>query len=292
MKQLKAGSQYPPLFLVHGFGGSLARLSSLLRYLSPDESVYELEAQNPDSREPILNRVDEIARRYIVQIQTIQPEGPYFLTGYSFGGLVAYEIAQQLQISGQTVAFLGLFDTRRPGQGGQQKSLVSFGMARRYLVRSWQLLTDPELKGVLKSRITGKIWQLFYFQLPTGKLLRRFRKGLDQATSTATKIQAANIEAIATYVCRPYPGRLTLFRARERSPIDRVDWYLGWKEFALGGVDVFELPGNHVTMGDEPNVAGTGAIVSAALRDARNRHKSPEIRTSTPHTGPAGHPTL
>ena len=104
----------PPLFIVHGVGGNVVGFYSLAKRLDPDRPVYGIQAQAliPD-REAVL-RIQEMAAQYIEDMLVACPEGPYNLLGFSYGGLVAYEIAQQLHAAGRQVGFLGMLDTRQP----------------------------------------------------------------------------------------------------------------------------------------------------------------------------------
>ncbi|HAJ64533.1 MAG TPA: non-ribosomal peptide synthetase, partial [Cyanobacteria bacterium UBA8543] len=108
---IQPGSSKPPLFCIHPVGGNVLEYLNLVRYLGSEQPIYGLQAQGLDGKQTPLNRVKDMAAYYIKEIRTLQPEGPYFLAGYSFGGLVAFEMAQQLHAQGQKVALLALCDT-------------------------------------------------------------------------------------------------------------------------------------------------------------------------------------
>lgn len=101
----------PPFFWVHGAGGNVLMYQKLARYLGEDQPVYGLQARGLDGKENPLTQVEDMASLYLQEIQEIQPKGPYFLGGLSFGGMVSFEIAQKLQTQGQAVALLALIDT-------------------------------------------------------------------------------------------------------------------------------------------------------------------------------------
>jgi non-ribosomal peptide synthetase component F/thioesterase domain-containing protein/acyl carrier protein len=108
-------SAKPPLFCIHGGGFNVLIYRDLALNLGSQQTVYGLQARGLDGNTPIRDRLEDIATDYIQQIQTIQPEGPYFLSGLSNGGNIALEMAQQLQKQGQKVALLAMFDTYAPG---------------------------------------------------------------------------------------------------------------------------------------------------------------------------------
>src|SRR5207245_6313728 len=101
----------PPLFCIHGESGNLLMYRSLARCFGPDQPVYGLKPQGLDGKHAPLTTIEDMAARYIKEIQVIQPAGPYFLAGYCMGGTIAFEMAQQLRWQGQRVDLLALLDT-------------------------------------------------------------------------------------------------------------------------------------------------------------------------------------
>ncbi|MFD0025649.1 alpha/beta fold hydrolase, partial [Streptomyces sp. NPDC127177] len=107
---LRAGGERPPLFCVHGAGGLSWPYSSLLKHIPAEFPVYGLQARGLDGKGGIATSVAEMAADYVEQIRTVQPSGPYHLVGWSFGGLVAHEIATLLSEAGEKVALLANLD--------------------------------------------------------------------------------------------------------------------------------------------------------------------------------------
>jgi pimeloyl-ACP methyl ester carboxylesterase len=105
----------PPFFCIHGLGGEVLSFRELAMHLGAEQPFYGLQPQGLDGKQPLHNRIEDMATQYIREIQTLQPQGPYFLGGYSFGGIVAFEMAQQLQRQGQKVALLAMLDSSLPG---------------------------------------------------------------------------------------------------------------------------------------------------------------------------------
>ncbi|HID99343.1 MAG TPA: amino acid adenylation domain-containing protein, partial [Thiotrichaceae bacterium] len=112
----KGDSQKTPLFLIHPIGGHIYIYRDLAYHLGSEQPVYGIQAQGFEGEAEPLSRIEDMATLYINAMRTRQPEGPYFLGGTSFGGMIAFEIAQQLQTLGQEVASLIMMDTPGPGQ--------------------------------------------------------------------------------------------------------------------------------------------------------------------------------
>ncbi len=104
----------PPLFCIHVLGKGLKFYRPLVKYLGTEQPLYGLAIPTVDHSSAFLHRVEDLAAHYIKEMQILQPEGPYFLVGMSFGGVVAFEMAQQLVAQGQKVSLLALLDTYAP----------------------------------------------------------------------------------------------------------------------------------------------------------------------------------
>ena len=100
----------PPLYVIHGIGGSVLGFRALVKHLDSDQPIYGIEYSISKSS-PALLRMEDLAKQYLSEIRKLQASGPYYLLGYSFGGLLAFEIAQQLHAAGERVELLGMVDT-------------------------------------------------------------------------------------------------------------------------------------------------------------------------------------
>jgi thioesterase domain-containing protein len=103
-----------PFFAIHPIGGNVLCYANLAHYLGTDQPFYGLQALGLQEAEKPVGSIEEMARVYIKEIQTIQASGPYYLGGWSMGGVIAFEMAQQLSSQGQTVALLSLIDSYSP----------------------------------------------------------------------------------------------------------------------------------------------------------------------------------
>lgn len=108
------GASGRPLFCVHGAGGEVALFAELGRRMGSARPFYALQAQGLDGESPVLTSVEQMASHYLVELRDVQPSGPYLLAGMCMGGLVAFEMAQQLRAAGEEVLFLGVIDSPGP----------------------------------------------------------------------------------------------------------------------------------------------------------------------------------
>jgi aspartate racemase len=221
----------PPFFCVHGAGGTVIIYRDLAQHLGPDQPVYGLQAQGLDGSQQRLNSVEEMAEHYLRDMRTVQPQGPYFLGGLSFGGTVAFEIARRLRAEGEEVGVLALFDTF----AGKHES------NRQLLAKLWRLPFSEKVSYVAhKSKQYAKT------------LTRKLQHGF--LPPALIKVREGIQQAGARYTATPYEGSVVLFRASRKSLRGTHDPYAGWRELALGGLEIHEIPGDHVGIVLEPQV--------------------------------------
>jgi acyl transferase domain-containing protein/thioesterase domain-containing protein/acyl carrier protein len=259
----------PPLYVISGLGGNVIKFHSLAYYLGEDQPVYGLLPRGLDGHEPFYTRVEEMAAYYVEAIAGRQPEGPYRLVGYSFGGALAFEVAQQLRARGGNVTFVGLFDTIEWEYMERVANALKFH--ERLSVRLVRLQDEfPEdsrltsLGRLVSSKCSAWIYRLFH---AIGR----------PVPQTVGGIEDINAFAGAHYKPKPYPGVLTLFRSTSREAIDGDDPFLGWGKFAPLGVEVHPVPSTHFDILQEPGVRVLAEKLRQCLdRDlAREREEEP-----------------
>jgi len=108
---LKAGAESQPIFLAHGMGGSVDEFRDLVKFIRTERPIYGLQAKGNDGIEVPFDRIEDLAGYFLDTIKKTQPGGPYFLIGYSLGGLVAIEMAQRLASQGQIVGLLAMLES-------------------------------------------------------------------------------------------------------------------------------------------------------------------------------------
>ncbi|HSY64208.1 MAG TPA: amino acid adenylation domain-containing protein [Terriglobales bacterium] len=247
-----AGSQ-PPLFCVHGVGGNVLGFYELARRMSPEYPLYGLQSQGLDGAHPCHARIDEMAAHYLEEIRSVQPHGPYFLAGFSFGGLVAYEMAQQLRARDEKVGLLVLFDTAP----GNLKPVTAASFMRLLLQPSWQHWAH-DLPKKARKRIH--------------RSLRNWR-----VPQTLRDVRNSNIAAADRYVLRPYAGVLTLIRASEKSLRSLDDPHAAWPRL-VGGLEIHEMQGDHYEMLLPPQVDRLAECLKGCINKSRLQCEQPRTR--------------
>ena len=252
----------PPFFCIHGGGGNILSYRRLAEYLGTDQPLYGLQARGLSSTESASDRVEDMANRYLASIQKIQPDGPYLLGGHSLGAVVAYEMARQLEAQNKQVAFLALFDHAGPDSKSGFRDWFRLQMIT---------LSQLDLKHQIDYVRRGIHWKV-NSQMKLPKWLRLAYRvsvsgGDKDKASYRVRMLEASLRAIENYKIQPYSGRVTLFRAIHGPPRIHLDDYGGWRSVALGGVDVREVPGDHMKMFDEPHVRAFALSMRNALND-------------------------
>jgi thioesterase domain-containing protein len=260
--RIKPGTERP-LFLMHPVGGHVYFYHDLATCLDPAQPVYGLQAQGIEGKAPPLTRVEEMAARYLEAVRGhIQPEGPYVLGGSSFGGVVAFEMAHQLLSGGEQVALLVMMDTPSPTAVFPEDLDSPERLA--YLISGEPSLPVPaeELRHLSPDE------KLLHVLRRKKGVSRMFPKLALQELATFRKIVTANLQAMLSYVARPYPGRALFFQASERDAMTVANPSQGWVDLIQGGLTVHEVPGNHITMNLMPNVQVMAEHLRAALSAA------------------------
>jgi amino acid adenylation domain-containing protein len=235
----RAEGSKPPLFFIAGLGGNVVNFEFVSRRL-PDRPVYGVETQGLNSNGEVLSNVEEMASTYLTEICRVQPQGPYSLVGYSFGGILAFEMAQQLRSMGQDVAFLGLLDTAEWRYNRQQLDELSvlnrFGL--KYGSTLKQIILGPERRKVLVNRLKATFEQ---------RKLAAMRSAGRHAPASVASVEHRNYFALTQYVPRHYKGELQLFRCTDNSPLRGNDATLGWSKLC-SAVTVRPIEGDHESL--------------------------------------------
>ena len=248
---IRSGGARPPFFMHHG-------TEILAQGSGVDQPFYLLEPHGIDGRRAP-RTVEEMAADYRQEIRTIQPEGPYYLGGYSLGGLVAYETAQQLKRQGQDVGLLLLLDPTLPRQWAGTMVSESTprvparsgrsGNLQNPIRVGWNQLLSGPLLGRQRWLITGLKWRLAAIK---GRIRKAAEEtvcsiclGLGRRVPPSLRrlyFLRAGMKAARRYEAQPYPGQIVLLQAE--NGIGKVDHI--WKGLATEGLVLHELPGTHL----------------------------------------------
>jgi thioesterase domain-containing protein len=268
-----------PLFLIHPAGGHVFPYVHLAQSLGTDQPCYGLQARGLEAGQEPRSRIEEMAADYIDAIRAVQPEGPYLLGGWSMGGMVAFEMAQQLHARGEQIGLLALLDARIPAP---EEEIADEDFDARLLVdfvRYFGLSFDP--RDALAN-------------LPKHELLARVLELAKQAGLMPADIEVsharpfielckADFRATRNYVLRRYSGKVTLFKAGQEMAAASSDPTLGWGEWAAQGVDVHVVPGNHATLVYKPHVEVLAEHLRACLEQAGTTEKLPPAESISPN---------
>ncbi|MBW4515816.1 MAG: amino acid adenylation domain-containing protein [Timaviella obliquedivisa GSE-PSE-MK23-08B] len=252
---LTLGGNKQPFFCVHPMFGVVFPYLELAQHLGNDRSFYGLQPLGLDGKSKPLNRIEAIAAYYIQAIQILQSQGPYFLGGWSFGGLVAFEMAQQLIHAGQEIALLAILDTPAPTH--LQPSLYQ---TLKYLLGTALWSTLPFLLdyGAIatnrfhawKPWLSRWQWSAIVRQLPEESQLQLLD---ESAIAPLLQIVYANSQAAYRYIPQKYSERITLFKAMEGSDFTGQNSTLGWNTLATN-IQLHHVPGNHLSLLKQPHV--------------------------------------
>jgi len=259
-----------PLYLVHGGGGHVLVFTKLARRLPDSQPVYAFQAKGLDGKTRPFTSVEEMAAHYVEALLTHQAEGPFQLGGYSMGGAVAFEMAQQLTARGHQVTFVGIIDTP-----AQHPILKWVRLATKLTARMLSLPPEREQQLFIKNR--HRVW-VGLRQMLANRVNRLTRKETPQKARMASvaqeqedkrvqKITMINNRAYYCYVPTRYPGTVTLFKSTEGYRDiyrDTTDPLMGWQRVSQK-VDVYPLAGNHNQIVDEPHVQALADAFVTAL---------------------------
>jgi amino acid adenylation domain-containing protein len=257
---IKATGSKRPFFCVPGAGGNPIYFYKLAHYLGADQPFYALQSLGLDGESEPYTRVEDMATYYIEAIQSIQPEGPYALGGHSFGGIVAFEMAQQLNKLGHKVDVLALLDAGAPELEIAEDDIHSNDADWLYeigVILENLYATSLEISAeILKSLDSEE--QLYYFKerLQAANLLSP-GLGINQLRGLL-KVYKTEMQ-IVYQPGEIYSNQIICFASSQidesgENPQNLDNPFLKWQPFSAKSLNIHWIPGNHWTMLDEPNV--------------------------------------
>ncbi|HEU5227952.1 MAG TPA: amino acid adenylation domain-containing protein, partial [Ktedonobacteraceae bacterium] len=249
----------PPLFCVHPSGGEVLCYTSLAHHLGSDQPMYGLRA----SDQHLHSSLEEMATAYIAALRTVQPQGPYYLSGWSMGGVVAFEMARQLELQGQKIAFLGLFDSYLPPQQFDENEYTLLTKFVSDLAGMSNTAFSSIEEGVAASDTEGQL-KLLLLDAQRANVLP---PGVDASyIKRQFLIFKNNIKVLCNYRPQPYAGQITLYRASAFTSGEQVEITYGWHQFARQ-VHNHAVPGNHYTMLREPQVETLAKQIRSSIEE-------------------------
>jgi acyl transferase domain-containing protein/thioesterase domain-containing protein/acyl carrier protein len=262
--EITRGGNRPPLFCVHGAGGNVLNFRDLSWGLHHDQPFFALQARGVDGTTSPHRSIEEMARAYVEEIRALRPRGPYLLAGYSGGGVVAFEMAQQLKALGEEVPLLVFFDTYHP-----QMPIRAVTFSRKLMLLrkdGFAYLKERALGRVARARVIRERIQIrlcILWGRPVPHALRDHH--LTESFGRAS----------GRYRPQPWQGNAILFRA-ENVPFvfSGGGPCYGWDSVVLGGLKTVMIPGDHDTLLLGANAKVLMGPLNAALDEANLRMTS------------------
>ncbi len=244
--QLKPGIDEPPLFIAHGLGGSAMDFFQPIRYLDTVRPVYGMQAKGYEGAEEPLDRIEDMAEYFIKALREVQPEGPYFLAGFSLGGLITLEMAQRLSAGGAKIALLALLDAY------PHVSFLSPGQRARLAARQTGRLASQTLNRIID---------------PQAPREAAGSEGEELVVTTAAMLRVRESARLALTRYRPrfYSGEIKFAKAAINTefPDDPV---AVWAHLA-GKFELKTVPGDHLGI-ITTHYESLAAVLSGFLQNA------------------------
>ncbi|AKQ66004.1 Non-ribosomal peptide synthetase [Myxococcus hansupus] len=243
-----------PMFLVHAVGGAVGPYRELAGRMDPSRPIYAFQASGLDGREPPLTQIEALARRYVESLREVQPEGPYVLGGWSLGGVVAFEMARELERQGQRVALLAMLDSFAPDEEAPAREpeesvlLARMAMDLARMAGAESTLRPEELTGLSDEEQLATVvrharqagW------LPPEVEVSVLRSWRD--------VMRANLRALAAYRPGALGAPVLLLRAKDAQRGFSVDPSHGWARGLASNLTVEDVPGDHYSALRLPHV--------------------------------------
>jgi amino acid adenylation domain-containing protein len=246
-----ADATRPPLFFMYPSQSSMVTARHFVGPLGADQPLITLLPQRTGGRFDVDSSVSELAVDLVGQLRAIQPCGPYHLAGYSFGGLLAYEMAGLLGVADEEVAWLGLLGTATP------QAAPRYYRWRERLART--LRRGPSGAARKASLVLRRNSRTLLVDLR----LRRLHDDDDDYDYRGAR------RLTMGYRCRGHAAPLVLFLTRDQV-VGTASHALGWETLHAGSLVVTEVPGDHLSMVQEPDVAILARLFADSLREAQS----------------------
>jgi amino acid adenylation domain-containing protein len=289
---LQPDGDRPPFFCVHGIGGDVVHLHRLAMHMGTGRPFFGIRrAPEPG----LTDSIGQLAARYIAAMLNQQPVGPFYLGGYSFGAIVAYEMAVQLARQGHEVGLLAILDQRKPGW--RLTPLNALPALPRMIARVSGRLRDElgRASSTGRTRRIGRMmaswWKTALGDLPDAVSLVGRHGEMDYVQMDA------HLRAMRNYEPEPLSAPITLIRANEQMLSHlALDSTLGWRDVAKSEVKVLITPGSHTTITVEPLVRQLAKTLSEELDAAQSvaamrRQKCADHAARSKHAGSTSIPT-
>jgi thioesterase domain-containing protein len=266
-----------PLFCFPGAGERAVRFRELTALLPDGQPVYAIDMDSLWEIEHEFT-VEQLTGFYLDRIRKIQRSGPYFLCGYSFGGLVAYETATRLIDEGESVGLVALFDTPNPALISSLSVTGAVQFHKTYLIdrieKYYRMLVRCDFKQMTRSGLAYMASHFGSLFLPAMKIVFRTLNRPLPTVFGAHDSTTVFAKAWRSYVPKRYAKSMVFLRVQDRGPEYDHDPTMGWDTYVMGGVQVHIVPGGHLDMMSMPAVRVVAETLAAYLDHGSNRKES------------------
>lgn len=272
---IQTGGTRPPIFFAHSIGGEVYSYKALARHLGADQPFYGLQARGLDGKQAPFRDLVAMAAQYTEEVLRVQPREPFLLGGYSLGGTIAFEMAQQLYSKGYREIHVLILDEEAPGHAASGLRSV-LNVARNFphwFMHHVARRPEHELRESIRRNLKKfgrRIRRAFGGRVDSSP--ESYEAGLagivdiTQLPELHRKVDAALYEAWVNYEPRAYPGRLMLFRTQAQPLFSGFGKDKGWNRLTAEGVEIKIVPGNHNSMYEEPNALPLAREIKTYLR--------------------------
>jgi thioesterase domain-containing protein len=245
-----------PFYCVHGGDGNVSYFDKLANRLGDDQPFFGLRARGLERGLPPHETIEATAEAYLTAIRAERPNGPYLLAGYSAGGVIAFEMAQQLRRAGNDVPLLVLLDSLTPISVRQPISLF----ARLRTARKWSLRFTVDLPRTIvhRAQLRAQFEELER---------RRAKNQVVPDRLFTVRVLASYLRAEAKYVPQPYDGPVVIIRASDESTAYlHAGTRLGWDRIVRGVIEVHRVKATHFGIMQPPAVDEVASVISGRLK--------------------------
>jgi thioesterase domain-containing protein/acyl carrier protein len=261
---IRSGVGRPPLYILQGYGMNVIGFNNIARYMRPDQPVYGFQPRGLNGIDEPHGTIEAIALEYVEAILRVNPEGPYYLAGYSYGGVVAFEMAHQLRNRGKKIGMLAIIDTY--ASNWSNKEGWTAGLIRKayrqfpkfiFVLKNMQKYPKPTFR-----------YQRDFFARKIREFFGLFRRSHAASSMTPEeRIDHQYVKAYQKYRMQLYEDSIDLFRVKIRLYfLDDLE-YMGWRSFIGKEITIHEVPGDHSTFLMSPNDQAFAAILQETMNE-------------------------
>jgi thioesterase domain-containing protein len=256
-----------PFFCIHPVGGHVFCYADLAEALGEEQPFYALQAPSLECVGKSLATIEEIANLYLQEIRHVQPHGPYFLGGWSVGGVIAWQMAKQVRLEGEAVGMLALIDTNLPLKNRSSDKIEEIPLLAAFALDLCQLL-GKDYREVAERFLRldeRQQYEMIFDELQFAGVLPQDRAVAERTLKDFYDIFQRNAQASRRYQLTPMEQEIVVCEASEGQPAGHLGEQ--WADWATK-VESLTIPGNHYTILKQPNVSILASHLLSALQNA------------------------